>query len=101
MIYIFLSICCSVVVSILLKLARRYQIDVYQAITWNYSIAILLTWIFLKPDLHNLQSAPIYTYSLLGVLLPALFVVIAAAVRYTGIVRTEIAQRLSLFISII
>lgn len=101
MFYIFLSICCSVVVSILLKLARRYQIDVYQAITWNYSIAILLTWIFLKPHLQNLQSAPIYIYSLLGFLLPTLFVVIAAAIRYTGIVRTEVAQRLSLFIPII
>lgn len=101
MVYILLSICCSVAVSIFLKLARRYQIDVYQAITWNYSIAIILTWIFLKPDLHNLQSAPIYIYSLLGVLLPTLFVVIAAAIRYTGIVRTEVAQRLSLFIPVI
>lgn len=101
MVYILLSICCSVVVSILLKLARRYQIDVYQAITWNYFIAIILTWVFLKPDLHNLQSAPIYIYSLLGFLLPTLFVVIAAAIRYTGIVRTEVAQRLYLFISII
>lgn len=101
MIYIILSVCCSVIVSILLKLARRYQIDVYQAITWNYSMAIILTWLFLKPDLHNLQSAPVYIYSLLGLLLPSLFVVVAAAVRYTGIVRTEVAQRLSLFIPII
>jgi len=101
MIYVFLSICCSVVVSILLKLARRYQIDIFQAITWNYSIAILLTWIFLKPQLHNLHAAPFYIYSLLGLLLPSLFVVIAISVRYTGIVRTEVAQRLSLFIPII
>jgi hypothetical protein len=36
MLYVFLSICCSVIVSVLLKLARRYQIDVFQAITWNY-----------------------------------------------------------------
>jgi len=101
MIYLFLSICFSVVVSIMLKLARRYQIDVYQAITWNYSMAILLTLIFLKPHLHNLQSAPFYIYSLLGLLLPSLFVVIAVSVRFTGIVRTEVAQRLSLFIPII
>src|ERR1700760_3266809 len=101
MVYILLSICCSVVVSVLLKLARRYQIDVYQAITWNYSMAIILTLIFLKPHLHNLQAAPVYIYSLLGVLLPVLFVVMASAIRYTGIVRTEIAQRLSLVIPII
>src|ERR1700761_4339703 len=101
MLYIFLAICFSVAVSILLKLARRYQIDVYQAITWNYSMAIILALIFLKPRFHNLQLAPFEVYSMLGLLLPVLFVVIAAAIRYTGIARTEIAQRLSLLIPVI
>jgi len=101
MLYIFLSICCSIVVSILLKLARRYQIDVFQAITWNYSTAILLTWLFLKPHLQNLQAQPFYIYSVLGLLLPSLFVVIALAIRITGIVRTEVAERISLLIPII
>jgi drug/metabolite transporter (DMT)-like permease len=85
----------------MLKLAKRYHIDVYQAITWNYSMAIILTWIFLKPQLGNLQAAPIFTYSLLALLLPALFVILAVSVRLSGIVRTDIAQRLSLFIPII
>ncbi len=101
MIYIFFSICCSVFVSVLLKLARRYQVDVYQAITWNYSIAIILVLLFLKPDLHSLPSAPVGIYASLGILLPTLFVVIASSIRYTGIVRTEIAQRLSLLISVV
>jgi drug/metabolite transporter (DMT)-like permease len=101
MLYVFLSICCSVIVSILLKLARRYQIDIFQAITWNYSIAIVLTWIFLKLQLHNLQASPIYIYTGLGLLLPTLFVILALSVRFNGIVRTDVAQRLSLFIPII
>lgn len=101
MFYIFLSICCSVTVSVLLKLAKRYQIDVYQAITWNYSAAILLTWLFFRPKLVNLQDVPVYTYASLGILLPLLFIVIATAVKLTGIVRTEVAQRLSLFIPVI
>ena len=101
MFYIFLSICCSVTVSVLLKLSKRYQIDVYQAITWNYSAAIFLTWVFFRPQLTNLQNAPFLTYSLLGVLLPVLFIVIAASVRLTGIVRTDVAQRLSLFIPVL
>jgi drug/metabolite transporter (DMT)-like permease len=101
MLYIFLSICCSVTVSILLKLAKRYHIDIFQAITWNYSMAILLTWIFLKPHLHNLLSSPGYIYGLLGVLLPSLFVIVAMSIRNTGIVRTEIAQRVSLFVPIV
>jgi drug/metabolite transporter (DMT)-like permease len=101
MFYIFLSICCSVAVSVLLKLAKRYQIDVYQAITWNYSAAMLLTWIFFKPQLINLEGAPVFTYLSLGILFPLLFVVIAASVRITGIVRTDVAQRLSLFIPVL
>jgi drug/metabolite transporter (DMT)-like permease len=101
MLYIFLSICCSVTVSILLKLAKRYHIDIFQAITWNYSMAILLTWIFLKPQLHNLLSSPGYIYGLLGILLPSLFVIVAISIRNTGIVRTEIAQRVSLFVPIV
>lgn len=101
MLFVFLSICCSVIVSILLKLARRYHINVYQAITWNYSMAILLTWIFYKPELGALKNAPVYNYAALGVLFPALFVIMAASVRKAGIVRTDIAQRLSLFIPIL
>lgn len=101
MLYILLSICFNVTVSIMLKLAKRYHIDVYQAITWNYSMAVILTWIFLKPQLQNLQAAPVFTYSLLALLLPALFVILAVSVRLSGIVRTDIAQRLSLFIPII
>jgi drug/metabolite transporter (DMT)-like permease len=102
MLYVFLSICCSVIVSVLLKLARRYSIDVFQAITWNYSMAILLTWVFFKPNLHafNFKQAPISVYIAVGILLPLIFWVMASSVRVAGIVRTDVAQRLSLFISL-
>jgi drug/metabolite transporter (DMT)-like permease len=102
MLYVFLSICCSVFVSILLKLAKRYQIDVFQAITWNYSIAILLTWFFFKPVLQfeTLKQAPFGILLPLGVLLPVIFFALAASVRAAGIVRTDVAQRLSLFVSL-
>lgn len=84
----------------MLKLARRYHIDVYQAITWNYSIAIVLSWLFLKPQLSNLSQAPVGIYAGLGILLPLIFIMLAASVKYAGIVRTDAAQRLSLFIPI-
>ena len=100
MFYIFLSICCSVTVSVLLKLAKRYQIDVYQAITWNYSAAIFLTWVFFRPQMVSLQGAPIVSYVSLGILFPLLFIIIATSVKLTGIVRTDVAQRLSLFIPV-
>jgi len=101
MIYIFLSICCSVIVSVMLKLAKRYHIDVYQAVVWNYSIAIFLTWLFLKPQLVHLTGAPIINYTILGLLLPLLFVILAVSVKQSGIVRTDIAQRLALLIPLL
>lgn len=102
MIYVLLSVCCSVIVSILLKLARRYEIDVYQAIGFNYAAAALLCYWLFKPDLTNLDSsAPISIYMTLGFLLPTIFVVMAFSVRYAGIVRTDIAQRLSLLIPLL
>jgi drug/metabolite transporter (DMT)-like permease len=101
MLYVFLSVCCSVIVSVLLKLARRYSVDIFQAITWNYSMAILLTWFFFRPQLQNLQQVPVTIYVALGVLLPLVFWIMASSVRVVGIVRTDVAQRLSLFIPIL
>lgn len=85
----------------MLKLAKRYHIDVYQAVVWNYSMAIFLSWLFLKPKLLNFSGAPVVNYTLLGLLLPMLFVILAMSVKQSGIVRTDIAQRLSLLIPII
>jgi drug/metabolite transporter (DMT)-like permease len=103
MIFIFLSICCSVFVSVLLKLAKRYHIDAKQAIAWNYLSAGILCWIFYRPDISTLdiEVIPYPIYILLGILLPGLFVILALSIRYSGIVRTDIAQRLSLFIPVI
>jgi drug/metabolite transporter (DMT)-like permease len=85
----------------MLKLAKRYQVDVVQAVMWNYVVAVALTWVIFKPQLSNLQTAPMYNFAALGILLPVLFVILATSVRLTGIVRTDIAQRLSLFIPIL
>jgi len=101
MIYIFLSACCSVFVSILLKLSKRYEIDTPQAITWNYSIAAALTFLIFRPDVPPLTGNVYSIYMALEILLPSLFIVLALSVRYTGIVRTDIAQRLSLFIPVL
>lgn len=102
MIYIILSICCSVTVAILLKLAKRYQISIIQAVTVNYFAALTLCFIFFKPDIKLLSStAPWPIYSALAILLPTIFLFLAASVKSLGIVKTDIAQRLSLFIPIL
>lgn len=72
-------------------------------IAWNYPVAVLLSYHYLQPDLRDFSAteAPVATYLTLGFLLPTLFVIIAGSIRYSGIVRTEVAQRLSLFIPLL
>jgi drug/metabolite transporter (DMT)-like permease len=101
MIYILLSICCSVTVAVLLKLARRYKINIIQTVTWNYLFAIILGCIFFKPQINDLVGTPSPIYIALGILLPVIFWFLAASIKNIGIVRSDIAQRLSLFIPIL
>ncbi|TDG35007.1 DMT family transporter [Pedobacter changchengzhani] len=102
MIYIILSICCSVIVAILLKLAKRYQINIIQAVISNYLMAIVLCYFFFKPNLNFITTnAPWAIYLSLGILLPSIFLFLAASIKNLGIVKTDIAQRLSLFIPIL
>lgn len=101
MIYILISIFCNITVGVLFKLARRYRISAEQAIVWNYLTAIILSWLFFDPQTVQIENPPHFIYLALGVLLPAMFVVIARSIRHTGIVRTDVAQRLSLFIPVL
>ena len=100
MIYILISICCSVTVAVLLKLARRYQINIMQVVTWNYLFAILLGFFFFEPQVAELMAIPKPTHLALGILLPVIFWFLAASIKNIGIVKTDIAQRLSLFMPI-
>lgn len=102
MLYIILSILCSVTVAVLLKLAKRKNISIIQAISWNYFFALIFCFFTFKPDLSTInQQAPWNIYITLGILLPTIFLFLAASVKHIGIVKTDIAQRLSLFIPII
>ncbi|TCD00128.1 EamA family transporter [Pedobacter psychroterrae] len=102
MIYLIISICCSVIVAVLLKLAKRYKIDIPQAVTWNYLFAIGLSWFFFKPALTQLSQHTLDPlYLSLGILLPVIFWFLARSVRHIGIAKTDIAQRLSLIIPLL
>ena len=103
MIYVWLSVLCSVLVSVLLKLARRFGIDVGQAVAWNYAVAGAFTALMLQPSLMPLRQPGVPWLALagLGVLLPTIFLALGASVRHAGIVRSDAAQRLSLLISLL
>ncbi len=101
MYFILLSIVCSVSVGVLLKIARKKNLNINQIISWNYLFALLSLLLFYKPQLNinfGLETA-IIAMSLI-VLLPIVFVFQANAIKHSGIVKTDIVQRLSLFISI-
>ncbi len=103
LLYLLASVACSVAVAALLKLARRWQVDVRQAILVNYAVAALLCWLVLRPDPAALLTpqTPWLVLAALGVLLPSGFMAMALAVRHAGVVRSDAAQRLSLFIPLL
>jgi len=101
MLYVLMSVLCSVTVSVILKLTRRYEIDTLQVIVWNYPVAMLCSALFLQPQWPSGGTLPWALYIALAVLLPGIFLALGASIRHAGIVRTEVAQRLSLFISLL
>lgn len=103
MIMLVYAIACSVAVSVLLKLARRFQLQVAQAVLVNYVIASALTIYLFKPSAAALQQALQHWPLLvtLGLLLPSVFLIMAAAVDRAGIARSDAAQRLSLVLPLL
>jgi len=103
MIYVLASAICSVLVSVLLKLARRFGLDVAQLVAWNYAAAVMLAALLFQPALAPLRAPgmPWFALAGLGVLLPTIFLALSASVRYAGIVRSDAAQRLSLLLSLL
>lgn len=103
-----IAVLCSVIVSVFLKVARKQNINIAQAIAFNYIMAIGLGYYFLKPNFAGqsfgetvAQHEYSYIFLALGVLLPTVFIVMSRAVESAGIVRSDAAQRLSLFLPIL
>ena len=103
MMYLIIAVLCSVAVSVLLKVLRQKNIDIRQTIVAGYPVAFLLTWFLLKPDVNmmsTLGGAWVIIIAL-GVLLPAVFIILGRAIESVGMVATDAAQRLSLTIPIV
>lgn len=103
LVFLAVSVVCSVTVGALLKVWRARGIDVRQAILVNYVVAIVLCMVLLSPQWDKLAHSA-YSWGLfaaLGVLLPSIFMALAQSVSHAGIVRTDAAQRLSLIIPLL
>ena len=84
------------------KVAKKYHSNDTQIVFWNYFFAILLCYFVFVPDFSLVTSeTPWLLYGTLGVLLPTVFIVLAISIKNSGIVKTDAAQRMSLFLSLI
>lgn len=102
MLFLVLSILCSVIVGVIFKITRKYDGNPTQIIAYNYVIALALCYFTFSPNLAEIDAtAPWNIYIAIGVLLPFVFLFLVASIKHMGIVKTDAAQRLSLFIPII
>ncbi|MDI6049644.1 EamA family transporter [Flavobacterium sp. XS2P24] len=102
MLFLILSIICSVTVGVIFKVARKYTISHTQIVAWNYLFACILCYVAFSPDLNTVETtAPWWLYITIGILLPSIFLFLAASIKHMGIVKTDAAQRLSLFIPVL
>lgn len=103
MLYVLISVFCSVLVSVILKLAKNKGYQHLHLIFWNYLIAVGLAYLFIPPAAVQLpiSQLPWGLYLPLAILLPIIFLCIGYSITFSGIVKTEIAQRLSLFIPLL
>jgi len=102
MLFLILSIICSVAVGVIFKITRNYNCNPFQIIAFNYVVAIALCYFIFSPDMAQVTSeAPWNIYLAIGILLPVVFQFLVLSIKHMGIVKTDAAQRLSLFIPIL
>lgn len=102
MVFIFSAALCSVLVSILLKIAKLKSYQPLHMISWNYLSASVLCWLWFQPDLTHISihDTPWWLIIALGITLPSIFLCLSQALNHAGILKTEIAQRLSVILSL-
>ena len=103
MLWLLLSVVCSVAVGVLLKASARAGLQASQLITWNYLAASGLALWLLKPSMDVLADThtPWPALLVLAVVLPSMFWIMARSLRHAGLIRTDAAQRLSLLLSLL
>lgn len=100
MIYLIISIFCSVSVGVLFKFIKaKTSINIF-LITINYLFALIATYVCFNPQI-NLNQVPYNNFTIaLSILLPLVFILLTLSIQHSGIVKTDIAQRISLVIPI-
>ncbi len=104
MLALLLAALCSVLVSLLLKWSTPKGFNALALITWNYVAAIALSTLIIKPDLNYLTTQSLSTWLPLiglGIVLPSIFLALSTCLQQAGLIKTEVAQRMSLLLSLV
>lgn len=98
MIFVFFAAISSVLMSVFLKISQTRGLNTFQVITWNYLSASALVILWYQPDFRVAQNSdmPWWIVLALGFLLPTIFIFMSNSLRGSGIIKTELAQRLSI-----
>jgi drug/metabolite transporter (DMT)-like permease len=99
MIFILLSIVCSVLLGFIFKLFNRYGVDSFQAIVVNYATCVTCGWIHLGhfPIQTNHWGQAWLPYALgLGFIFISGFTAVAMTVRYFGVTVSQVMQKMSI-----
>lgn len=99
MLALFLSILFTTLLGVVFKLYGKYQIDIFQAIVFNYITCVLVAWLDIGafPLQQTSIQAPWFNWAiLLGFLFITGFNLAAQTVRYFGITAGAIMQKMSL-----
>jgi drug/metabolite transporter (DMT)-like permease len=100
MISLIISILCSVSVGVLFKhLKAKTQVNIF-LITLNYLCAIFATYACFHAEIDFRHVAYNSYTILLSVLLPLVFILLTLSIHHSGIIKTDIAQRISLVIPV-
>ena len=103
MLYLFLSILCSVLLGFIFKLFVKYKVDIFQAIVFNYFICFCCGWLHLGsfPVHTNSFNSPWMPYAmLLGLVFVSGFNTSALTVKYFGVTISQIMQRMSILLTV-
>ncbi|MGG5506893.1 MULTISPECIES: EamA/RhaT family transporter [unclassified Myroides] len=102
MIYLICSILGSVSVGVFFKYIKRFTVNIFEIIILNYVVTSVLSFFIFKVDFTQISAhMPFGVIAALGILLPAIFVAQFRSIQYAGLIKTDIAQRLSLLIPIL
>lgn len=103
MIYLFLSIACSVLIGFIFKLFERYRIQIFQAIMFNYFTCVACGWIHSGKLPYSAadQGEPWMPFALLlGLVFVSGFNAAGLTVRYFGVTISQIMQKMSILLTV-